>query len=75
MHCPRCQGLMVATSLEDWAGSASRDRLIGWNCLLCGEVLDPGIAANRKQRHEPVRNRARPRYGTLLERTTSGGNP
>lgn len=63
MNCPRCRGLMVTVRLED-AGSSSLS-YSGWQCLLCGEVTDHGIKANRKGHHEPMGNRARP-HGTVL---------
>ena len=66
MPCPRCHGLMVTTKLEDRKGSISFEALPGWHCLVCGEVLDPGIIANRKGQRHPTRSRARPRYGAWL---------
>lgn len=62
MNCPRCQGLMVMVRLEDAGYMTSRQSLSGWQCLLCGEIIEPGIAANRIGYHEPVRDRTRPRY-------------
>lgn len=32
----------------------------GRQCLLCGEVIDPGITANRNSHREPMRNRVHP---------------
>jgi len=49
---------MIATALMDVGRST--DRLSGWQCLMCGEVTDPVIAANRKGHCEPKRNGARP---------------
>jgi hypothetical protein len=49
---------MVRIDLED-AGSSTYC-FSGWQCLLCGEVTDPGIEANRECRAEPRRNGARP---------------
>jgi hypothetical protein len=49
---------MVAAALMDVGRST--DRHAGWQCLMCGEVTDPGIAANRKGHCEPKRNGARP---------------
>ncbi len=63
MPCPRCHGLMVVIRLEDRTASLSFEPLSGWHCLLCGEVIDPGIVANRKSHQEPRDSRARPRYG------------
>ena len=68
MECRRCQGLMVAIKLEDTGSSTLC--FSGWQCLLCGEIVDLGIKANRKSHLEPRRNRARP-HGTVL--AGSGG--
>jgi hypothetical protein len=46
MHCLRCHGLMVTIRLED-VGSSSLFSS-AWQCLMCGEVIDSVIAANRK---------------------------
>lgn len=62
MNCARCQGLMVTIRLEDAGHMTSRQSLSGWQCLMCGEVIEPGIAANRIGHHEPGRDRTRPRY-------------
>jgi hypothetical protein len=64
MNCLRCQGLMVTTRLED-AGSSTLC-FFGWQCLLCGEVIDSVINVNRKELHGPTGSRGRPRYGTSL---------
>ena len=61
MNCLRCQGLMVSIRLED-AGSSSLC-FSGWQCLMCGEVIDSVIAANRKEPHGQPKSRSRPRYG------------
>jgi hypothetical protein len=53
MHCPRCHRLMVVIRLENKNASISFEALSGWHCLLCGEVIDPGIVANRKSHQEP----------------------
>jgi hypothetical protein len=56
---------MVTTRLED-AGSSTLC-FSGWQCLLCGEVIDSGIDANRKGLHVPTLSRGgRPRYGVSL---------
>jgi hypothetical protein len=69
--CPRCRGLMVTITLEDVGGSTSREAFSGWQCLLCGEIIEPGIVANRKGHQEPTRHRPRPRYGAWLEGTAA----
>lgn len=66
MHCPRCRGLMVSITLQDFGSSTSREILTGWSCLLCGDVIEAGIEVNRKGHREPIRTRARPRYGAWL---------
>ncbi len=64
MSCRRCQGLMVRIDLEDAGGSTYC--FSGWQCLLCGDVVDSGITANRKGHQEPRHNRTRRRYGIVL---------
>ena len=65
MNCLRCHGLMVATKLEDAEGSSRCSS--GWQCLLCGEITDAVIAANRKGRQEP--RRYEPRLQGHVNRT------
>jgi hypothetical protein len=64
MHCLRCHGLMVTIRLED-VGSSSLC-VSGWQCLLCGEVTDSVINANRNVPHGPTGSRGRIRYGVSL---------
>jgi hypothetical protein len=64
MNCLRCHGLMVTLRLED-VGSSSL-RFSGWQCLMCGEVIDSVIQANRKELHGPTGSRSRARYGVSL---------
>ena len=61
MNCLRCHGLMVTIRLED-AGSSSLC-FSGWQCLVCGEVIDSVINANRKELLGQKRSRCRTRYG------------
>lgn len=56
MDCPRCQGLMIEIDLRE---VSTRDRVLGWRCLLCGETTDSGIEANRMSHGQPSQNRAR----------------
>ncbi len=58
MICPRCHGLMVTITLVDLKASASCVSA-GWRCLLCGEILDSVIVANRTGHREPMLDRAR----------------
>lgn len=52
---------MVTIRMEDRGNMTSR-HVSGRQCLLCGEVIDPGIAANRIGYHKPRPDRTRPRY-------------
>ena len=58
MSCARCKGLMVKMNIEDAQGSTNS--FSAWHCLLCGNVTDAGIRANRRYHQEPLKNRARP---------------
>ena len=51
MNCLRCHGLMVTIRLEDVGSSLLC--VSGWQCLLCGEVTDSVINANRNVLHGP----------------------
>lgn len=65
MHCLRCHGLMVTIWLED--AESSTLCFPGWQCLLCGEVIDSVIEANRKALHGPMWSRSHARrYGVSL---------
>ena len=64
MNCLRCHGLMVTIRSED-AGSSSLC-FPGWQCLLCGNVIDSVIKVNRKELHGPTGSRGRMRYGVSL---------
>ncbi len=66
MTCPRCQGLMVSIPLEDRECSAPGESILGWRCLLCGELVDETIVANRKSVLEPENHRARIRFPALV---------
>ncbi|HLZ35817.1 MAG TPA: hypothetical protein VKP13_17580 [Nitrospira sp.] len=72
MNCLRCHGLMVTLRLEDAGGSSLR--FSGWQCLMCGDVIDSVITANRKQLHGLTASRSRVRYGVSLVRK-GGPNP
>ncbi len=66
MTCPRCRGLMAAITLEDAKGTIAREPLIGWRCLLCGEVLDPTIFENRVAPRKRLHRHPVPRPGILV---------
>ena len=44
MRCQRCNGIMVN---ERFYGPG--DPFWGWRCILCGDIFDPMILANRSQ--------------------------
>ncbi len=58
MICPRCHGLMITITLVDEQASTNCVSA-GWRCLLCGEILDSVIVANRTGPREPMLDRAR----------------
>jgi hypothetical protein len=64
MNCLRCHGLMVTIRLEDTGGSSLS--FSGWQCLMCGEVIDSVINTNRKELHGQTGSRSRARYGVSL---------
>jgi hypothetical protein len=41
--CPRCRGTVI---YEKFYGF--EEPFWGWKCLLCGEIIDPVILANRQ---------------------------
>ncbi len=66
MTCPRCQGLMVSITLEDREWSVPGEPVLGWRCVLCGELVDETIVENRKSVLEPEHHRARIRFPALV---------
>lgn len=46
MTCLRCEGLMIQDEFFDL--HESERRLAVWRCVLCGAMVDPVIAANRR---------------------------
>lgn len=58
MNCPRCTGNMVTEVFEDMKDDTGRICFHGYRCLICGEILDSVIMANRENRpHMQARNR------------------
>jgi hypothetical protein len=55
MQCLRCHGLLIAIQMKDMG----QPPVLGWRCLLCGAMTDPGIEANKVSHSPPVLNRAR----------------
>jgi hypothetical protein len=56
--CLRCQGLMLPIVLED--SESTTVKYDGWQCVLCGDVIDLKILANRGHHAKPTRSGARP---------------
>jgi hypothetical protein len=56
MMCSRCDGLRRIVKMKDVVSGQS---FSGWQCLLCGDVIDSVIIANRKSHAEPTPSRAR----------------
>jgi len=54
MECVKCLGLMVSDRCVDLAESGDRE-FGGWRCLVCGNITDPVIVANRLQPTAPKR--------------------
>jgi hypothetical protein len=73
MHCFRCHGLMVSHRMDDVGMPTHSGPSPGWKCLLCGEVIDAVIAANRQEYGEPTRDRTRPRSLAWSGRTKRKG--
>lgn len=58
MQCPRCSGNMISQIFEDMNDDTGRICFYGYRCVICGEILDPVIMANRQNRpHLQARNR------------------
>lgn len=68
MDCPRCHGTMALERFCDLYDETGQLCFMGWRCLSCGEVIDPVIASNRRQRQRlaPLRSRARRRQKQLV---------
>jgi len=41
--CPRCRGTITYDKFY-----GSHEQFWGWKCLICGEIIDPVILANRQ---------------------------
>ena len=68
MTCERCGGLMVSERIYDLQGMNSDLCAPGYRCLLCGDLVDTIILANRSRSTgsvEPMTLRA-PRMQRLV---------
>jgi len=77
MNCPRCDAQMTACRFEDAGSTTSRESFPGWQCLLCGQVIDPGpgIIADRNSHQGRVLYPARPRCSTVLAESSGSQEP
>jgi uncharacterized Zn finger protein len=68
MHCSRCHGTMTLERFCDQYDETGQLCFMGWRCLTCGEVVDPVIMRNRRERAATVSKRHRPRrrYDTVV---------
>jgi hypothetical protein len=58
MDCPRCKSGMIEETFEDLRDDTGTLCFYGFRCVICGEILDPVIIANRERRpHLQARNR------------------
>ena len=71
--CPRCHGLMVSVMLEDAEGTIAKEPVIACRCLLCGEILDPTIAENRRRPRKPLPRTPVPRLGVPIGQSAHRG--
>lgn len=53
MDCPRSQGLMIGEAFDGLSGDPWARSFGGWRCLICGEIVDAVIAANRSVPNPP----------------------
>ena len=63
MSCHRCHGLMYPEDLLIGASGSGRDRVCGWRCVSCGDVVEQVIVQNRMRARGRrfVRREKRPR--------------
>jgi hypothetical protein len=59
MQCTKCKGQMILEEFLDLRDDTGRFTFHGWRCLICGEISDPVIRANRKLRMTPLNTRNR----------------
>ena len=52
MECQRCHSQMVIERFRDLYDDTGVIDFNGWRCLICGEIFDQVISANR-QHHPP----------------------
>ena len=68
MLCHRCHGLMTVDSYIDMGSSSDPLWLRMWRCGNCGEVDEPGIAANQAVHRNWLHRLVKRLNGTRLRR-------
>jgi ribosomal protein S27AE len=68
MVCPRCDGKMIPDVFQDIRDDTGSIAFKGWRCPTCGEIIDPVILANRKNRPGPIESKTRRRFGITVGR-------
>lgn len=53
VHCGRCRGLMYRIQLRDWGGGRGQGSCDALQCIVCGDIIDPVIARNRRCSGQP----------------------
>jgi len=59
--CSRCDGVMAYESFEDLRDDTGAIHFDGWRCLTCGNIIDPLILENRKNKTGPIHSKTRKR--------------
>jgi hypothetical protein len=72
MTCRRCHGFMCPVDLLVGASGSRHDRVCGWRCVACGEIIDLVIVQNRIRAKDQrcVRRERKPRqsvHGVFIE--------
>ncbi len=58
MNCLRCNSPMFREHYDDQLATHGQE-FAAMHCLMCGDIVDPVILANRRNRVEPRVERAR----------------
>lgn len=61
MTCPRCLAWMLEESFADVRDDTGAIHFSGWRCPSCGEIIDPLILSNRKNKPAPTESKTRKR--------------
>jgi hypothetical protein len=64
MFCQRCRGLMVRDRFMDFWDEGGQMYFSGWRCVVCGEIVDSVILANRTS--PPVLRKKHARHRMIL---------